>query len=581
MNTRIPTPARRFRRGLLLLFIGLFASGMESKPAAAQVLFPAPYYGAGADSYQVISADVNGDGKPDLVVLNHGVTYQFYNSSSDFGSYSNSYVSILLGNGDGTYKAHIDYACGTGAFSLAVADINGDGKPDILVLNHGGTAEYTSYGAGINTLLNQGNGTFGLPAFTALSANAFTAADVNGDGKPDLILVNYNTVSVMMNKGDGTFLTGISYPTDYNAASVAVADVNGDGKPDIVTANQTAYQAFANGPVYSTVSVLLNKGGGTFGAASNFPAGYTPAAVAIADMDGDGKPDIITSNNGNTKPSVSILRGNGDGTFQVNTDYAAGNITLGLAIADMNGDGRPDIVIGNLFTPPAPMTGNVPNVPMGDGFSVLINQGGGKFTQIDSPAYQRVTAIAVGDANGDGKPDIITLDGGYYSENPIIGRPPVYNSGIGVSVLFGKGDGTAQIAKVYSAGSYAGALAVADVNGDGKPDLISATTSVVSVRFGNGNGTFGPNTDYNVGFISPNPGAIAVADVNGDGFPDLLLASQNDASNSYNSGFVTVLLNKGNGTFGPKTTYPVPNAMTVTVGDVNGDGKTRFGLRLL
>ena len=226
-------------------------------------------YDAGADPVSVAVADFNGDGKPDLAVANQG-NYPYPNSS----------VSILLGQGGGTFLPAVSYAAGNNPQSVAVGDFNGDGKQDLAVANY--------YSANVSVLLGKGDGTF-LPAVSYLAGygpRSVAAGDFNGDGKQDLAVAvagdSYNGggqgVSVLLGKGDGTFQTAQTFPTGTYPISVAVGDFNGDGILDLAVANEDS----------DNVSVLLGKGDGTFLPAQTFPAGVNPSSVAVGDFNGDG-----------------------------------------------------------------------------------------------------------------------------------------------------------------------------------------------------------------------------------------------------------------------------------------------------
>jgi len=351
-------------------------------------------YGTGG--YQAPSdavADVNGDGKPDIVVVNNSGT-----------------VGVLLGNGDGTFQPVVTYNPGGGyTNSVAVADVNGDGKPDIVVANctsSGGDCWNDRSDGTVGVLLGNGDGTFQ----TAVSYDpggwrtlAVAVADVNGDGKPDIVVANLgsNNVGVLLGNGDGTFQTAVTYGSGgYNSWGsgqlVAVADVNGDGKPDIVVANNCADSACDNG---GSVGVLLGNGDGTFQPAVAFGSGGNgPAAVAVADVNGDGKPDLVVTNNSSS--TVAVLLGNGDGTFQTATTYDSGygGAPLGVAVADVDGDGKPDIVVADFG-----MSGLL-GVLLGNGngtFQTALSYGSGGYC---------TDGVVVTDVSGDGKPDIMVMN---------------------------------------------------------------------------------------------------------------------------------------------------------------------------
>jgi hypothetical protein len=271
----------------------------------------------------VAIGDVNGDGKPDLVTANH----------------SANTVSVLLGNGNGTFGPKTDFATGSLPSSVAIDDLNGDGKPDLVTANHNASTA--------SVLLGNGDGTFGPKTDFMTGSGPFSLAigDLNGDGKPDVAVATNgsSTVSVLLGNGEGTFGSKTDFATGNVPYSVAIGDLNGDGKPDLAAANNSS----------STVSVLLGNGDGTFGPKTDFVIGSLPFSVAIADLNGDGKPDLAVANQGgssNYTGRVSVLLGDGDGTFGANgakIGYATGNRPYSVAIGDLNGDSRPDLIAAN------------------------------------------------------------------------------------------------------------------------------------------------------------------------------------------------------------------------------------------
>jgi len=211
--------------------------------------------------------------------------------------------------------------------------------------------------------------------------------DFNGDGKPDLAIANFSdsNVSILLGNGNGSFQPAANYATDFLPVSVAVGDFDSDGNPDLATSNL--------GPDPGNVSILLGNGSGTFQPAVSYGAGIFPASVAVGDFNGDGKADLAVANNDS---SVSILLGNGDGTFQQPAlNYGAGANPVSVAVGDFNGDGKADLAVANEFSG---FSGDV---------STLFGNGDGTFQPaVSDLADVFPVSVAVGDFNGDGKPDL-------------------------------------------------------------------------------------------------------------------------------------------------------------------------------
>jgi hypothetical protein len=288
-------------------------------------------YGQGKGT-SVAIGDVNGDGVPDVAVVNSGGMATLGGSDS---------VGVFLNQGSGTLAAPQTYATGSAPRSVAIGDLNRDGKPDLAVSNYSGNS--------VSVLLNSGGGVFGAASDSpaGFAPWSLTEGDVNGDGNPDLVVPNYlgtdgggPAVTVLINQGGGTFAPPATYSPGAQPVSIAIGDLNADGKPDLAVVN--------NGS--NTVSVLLNRGNGTFGASADYGVGSNPTSVAIGDLNGDGSPDLAVSN-GNyagTGPStVSVLLNGGRGTFPIRNDYGVGGGPASLAIADLDHDGRLDLAVAN------------------------------------------------------------------------------------------------------------------------------------------------------------------------------------------------------------------------------------------
>jgi hypothetical protein len=310
------------------------------------------------------------------------------------------------------------------------------------------------------------------------------AGDFNNDGKTDLAVPNGSgsTVSVLLGNGDGTFQAQVTYGTDPNgeAYAIAVGDFNADGNPDLVVTN------VGNG--VPTVSVLLGNGDGTFQAQVTYTVGHYPSSAVVADFNGDGDADLaVTNRDDNT---VGTLLGNGDGTFQAHVTYTVGNSPAALAAVDLNGDGNVDLVATNRSD---------------NTVSVLLGNGDGTFPpQVTYAVGNSPMAVVAADLNGDGNVDLAVANANDNN----------------VSLLLGNGDGTLQPQTTHPVDSSPGPLAAADFNGDGKIDLASpnGSTDTVNVLLGNGDATFQTTITFPVG---TGPNGLVVGDFNGDGLTDL------------------------------------------------------------
>ncbi len=438
-----------------------------------------------------------------------------------------------------------------------------------------------------------GSGPFSLLGAVDYPLNGFGAeslavADLNGDGKLDMVVVSTcptikgqycigdGQVSVLLGNGDGTFQSPVTYDSaGYGAISVAVADLNGDGIPDLAVANQCLEPVKHYGEEYcdtaGVISVFLGNGDGTFQPAVNYDSGGNAAgSVAIADMNGDGIPDLVVANQceqacGYSTGGVSVLLGKGDGTFQKAVSYSSGGYaTFYAAVADLRGNGQFDAIVLSSCE-------NQYNCDVGS-IGVLLGKGDGAFQPavVYIPGGQ-VGSIAIGDVNGDGIPDLVVMTG--------------FDSPCGdeacVEVMLGNGDGTFQSPTSYSWGGYiyvGGGIAIADLNDDRIPDLVMAACvnifcyapeAQIGVLLGNGDGTFQAPITYGSFVSYSGTNSIAVADVNGDGKPDVLAAISGNASVQID-GAAAVLLNN---TGAPPTTIalassanpiPVGNQVTYT-----------------
>jgi len=558
-------------------------------------------YAMSSGVLNVTIADVNGDGRPDVIAT----------------CFNTNQVAVLLGTGGGRFAPAVNYAVPSGPAGVVVVDLNGDGHPDLVV---------TCQSAGsLATLYGDGNGGFAPPRSYVVGSlpSAIAVGDFNEDGHPDVAvtLQGPGQVAVLLGNGDGssTWASQLNYTTGSTSTGVAVGDFDGDGHLDLAVANHLG----------NSVTLLHGDGTGAFGTPATLPV-TAPYSVAAADLNGDGILDLVcASNTGNTVSvwlgpvsgaatssyaiggslgavavggleggvshvdiivadiggnSAAVLNGAGNGTFGAPVLFATGAGADGVAVADVNGDGVLDIVTGNasaatvtvllgnnpglgsatqyaLNPYPVPVVladvnhdGNLDAIVGNTGstqLSVLLGDGaGGLGPRTDFTCGGGVFGVAVADFNGDGNLDVATPDGGFNT----------------LSVLMGNGAGSFGTKTDYPTGAFPCAIVSVDLNHDGHPDLVVAdtTSNTVSILINSGTGTFGAKTDVATGLA---PNSIATGDFNGDGNPDIVVT--NGRSNS-----VSVLLGNGTGGLGANTDFPTGiRPVSVAVGDVNGDGK--------
>ncbi|HZS59836.1 MAG TPA: VCBS repeat-containing protein [Gemmatimonadaceae bacterium] len=315
----------------------------------------------------------------------------------------------------------------------------------------------------------------------------------------------------------GSFAAATTISTAAGPYAPVLADLNGDGKPDLIVTSDSS----------ATVAVFLNNGSGGFGPETDYPVGSVSRGVAVGDFNGDGKLDIVVANR--TSNSVSVLLGNGDGTFQPRVDYPTGSNPQNVVVGDFNRDGKLDLAVGTT------------------GVSVLLGNGDGTFQpKVDYPATVGSHRVVVADFNQDG-----TLDLAVSNANTAV-----------VDVYLGKGDGTFNTAVSYAASTVSQDITVGDFDGNGTPDLIvtyGSSNTNIGAFLNNGDGTFQPGVDIPVGGTQ---NSLIAGDFDGDGHLDLALTLANSAA---------VPLE---GPLGPPTTLPLPAiGQGIVTGDINADGK--------
>jgi hypothetical protein len=397
----------------LALVLGVVA---RSAPARVPLSFTAPKSYEAFGELGVWIRDLNGDGKPDLVT--EGIVG----------------ASVLLNKGGGRFGEASYYE---DVEVSELGDLNGDSSTDLVALDGGRSS--------VSVLLNNGAGAFGIPHDyeTGLVPTAVAIADLNGDGVLDLATANKgdDTASVLLNRGDGTFLPHVDLRAGRRASSIGIRDLNGDGEPDLVVGNAGA----------NAVSVLLNRGDGSFQARSDYTTGS--AYPSIADLNRDGYPDLVAMK----ANAVAVLLNRGDGSFQAKVEYPTGRGGGGsIAIGDLTGDGAQELAVANFDA------GTV---------SVLRNRGDGSFAaKHDYATGREPDSLAIADLNGDGRQDLVALNGDNF------GRTST------ASVLLNRGDGSFEKELYYAVGyatnryAITRALAIGDLNGDGRLDLAATIT---------------------------------------------------------------------------------------------------------
>ena len=559
-------------------------------------------FNTGFSPFSVAIGDLNGDGRPDLAIANYG---------------SNS-VSVLLntttpGATTPSYVAKTDFTAGTRPYSLAIGDLNGDGRPDLAIANRDSN--------NLSVLLNTTTPGATTPSYadqTILTTGdapiSVAIRDLNGDGKPELAIANAgsDTVSVLLNTTTaGATTASFADKTDFTTgaapSSVAIGDLNGDGQPDLAIANlgDGNVSVLLNTTILPTASVDVGPrtdfttGNGTFSVATgdfnndgrpdlaitnrdsdsvsvllntttpgantpsyadktDFNTGDDPRSVSIGDLNGDGRPDLAIANQADGTVSVLLSTttpGATSPSFAAKTDFPTGTSPLSVAIGDLNGDGKPDLAIANAGS---------------NKVSVLLNT---TMTGATTPSYAASDlttgttpfAVAIGDLNGDGLPDLAIANAGSNNVSVLINMTAL---GSTTPTYVTKAD--------FITETNPRSVAIGDLNGDGLPDLAIANAGSDSVSVlintttpGASTPTYATKGDFTTGSL---PRSVAIGDLNGDGRPDLAIA--NTGSNN-----VTVLLN----TTTPGSTTPSYAAQTdfttgidpysVTIGDLNGDGK--------
>ncbi len=569
--------------------IGLFLSQANGSFSAATILGGFP---AGVNRFSATASieDVNGDGKLDIVAIGGSVT----NTSSS------TVVTTLLGNGNGGFASTSTLALTFSPFVLA--DFNGDGKVDLL----------TAQGAWAPGI---GDGSFGTPIQRFANPQLtdgrnLAVGDFNGDGKLDVALRSGRiTISVFLGQGDGSFVAGASYAAIRGAGFLNATDINGDGFTDIVIGLSGAGLFGADADTQTISQFLLGKGDGTFVAAQSMTAvaqnqlflGGIPT-FALADFNGDRYPDLVAATPGNGT-ALELYAGSSSGRFGSASTVATFSFRPGfMASADTDGDGKADIIaagaslvvltaLGNAtFAPPKTfalpsVTGNLSNLAVGDvngdgradvvvimsaqnatsggAFVYISNPDGTLKTPIQIDTAVNLRSVALGDLNGDGRVDIAlgSADARFYTSSSVLR---------GIRVYLSNADGTVSTPVTLNPDNQYSALAIGDLNKDGKSDLVVASQNSgqddsIIIFPGQGDGTFAAPKTLALAGGGPGVTSVAIGDFTFDGTPDLMLTGD----------FTQVLPGRGDGTFLDASVLSIASSSRfVMAADLNRDTMT-------
>jgi hypothetical protein len=460
--------------------------------------------------YQIVVADVNGDKIPDIVGLPGGN------------------ATALLGNGNGTFRQGPGTNIGVYG-GMAAADLNGDGKIDLVVA--GQLDVYNTWGVGVS--FGNGDGTF-QPAVFYPAADSYlnyvVLGDFNGDGIEDAVTVGAKGVWLFAGEGGGVFSPGVLAPMGgLSGQRLAAADFNGDGALDLAITTLSGF------------IVLLGNGDGTFQPAETFStAPYGGRWITVGELTADHHPDIVLvpfASEGSPPDRAFVYLGDGAGGFSRPSPVPMPGLGQ-IAIGDVNGDHIPDLVSSLGY--------------------IALGNGDGTFKPISYyplPTGIGTSQAALGDFRNNGLTDIAFQDGdGEVSVLLNLGGGK-YEDGLGISVPAGAGCGAA-----------------ADFNGDGKPDLAVNGAQGVSILLGTGSA----KSPFATGTVLPlaNADCLVTGDLNGDGIPDLLVPVNNPPPAT--GGAINAYLGNGDGTFTWKGSTPTSAGGYIALADFNRDGKLAF-----
>jgi hypothetical protein len=430
---------------------------------------------------------LDGDGKPDLAVANFGSnTVSVFRNTSSSGSISSS-----------SFATKVDFTAGSNPQSVAIGDLDGDGKPDLVVANFGSSTVSVFHNTSSSGSISSSSFATKVDFTTGTSPVSVAIGDVDVDGKPDLVVANYNsaTVSVYRNTSSSgsisssSFAAKVDFTTGSNPISVAIGDLDGDGMPDLAVANSSPNTV----SIYRNTSSSGSISSSSFAAKVDFTTGTDPRSVAIGDLDGDGKPDLAVAN---YNPStVSIFRNISSSgsisssSFAAKVDYTTGTSPRSVIIGDLDGDGKPDLAVANAgstsvsvlrnadlpptitsFTPLTAKPGDAVTIT-GTGFNTtaannVVFLGATKATVTAASATSLTVTVPTGATYA---PITVLNTGASLAAYSMVNFTPTYSpakTNITSTDFLAKQD--------FTAGTIPISVALGDLDGDGKPDLAVA-----------------------------------------------------------------------------------------------------------
>lgn len=505
-------------------------------------------YPVGMLPYAATVSDFNGDGKPDLATGN-------YNSGS---------VSVLLGVGNGTFSAATHHATGSGSEGVVAADFNGDGKNDMAVAN--------LLSSTVSILLGDGVGGFAAAVNYGVGMNPHTvvAADFNSDGKLDLASADgsQGSVSMLIGTGTGSFLPAVQLPTGCgNPRDLVAADFDGNGKIDVALTCQAA----------TSIVVMLGNGSGGFGAPAAFVVGTEPFGIATGKFDAGSTVDLAVAVIGSDK--VAILLGNGSGGFSPAADLTSMYRARAAKAFDVDGDGKQDLV----------------SVTENDLVSISMGAGNGGFSAPTAFPVHAPSGVALGDFNGDGKPDWVVANSQDNALSILINNSvPPLNIAPSATVEAGSSYTSRkasiwinrQTSGLYPAGYPYSHGGYADFDRDGDTDFVRASSDnnqLFPLQFmvNDGNGGFSDQTATRIVGAQPGlttPRKVLTGDYNGDGWPDALVLGHGIDAPPFPGEYPQLFLSNGNGTlsYAPGLETFVGYHHGGASADVDGNGTIDF-----